>query len=149
MNNNKNLFSKGRERLDTWKHLMLDNFTLFFSKVITPQSSEEKRLMSAMIYKLYYLKKYKIHSYYFIFAALIILFQVFGDGNHRTAQQFMKLMRANEITMLQMREINNLLNTNDYYNINKSPIKQMYKLINNIINILELKHPTLKKHQIN
>jgi hypothetical protein len=146
IDNNKNLFSKGTERLDTWKHLMLDNSSLFFSKVITPNSTDEE-LMKDITSKLIYLKENKIYSYYFIFASLIIIFQVFGDGNHRTAQYFMKIMRAPEISMRQMREINNLLYRNDYYIIIESPIKRMNYIINEIISISELHGGQKKKYK--
>lgn len=137
VDNNKNLFSKGINRLETWKHLFEDNSVLYFSKSIIPQSSDEEDLMKKLTNNLNYLKENKIYSYYFIFASLIIIFQIFGDGNHRTAQYFMKIMRMPEINMRQMREINNLISTNDYYNINEQPIKRTYELVNEIISILE------------
>jgi hypothetical protein len=137
VDNNKNLFSKGINRLETWKHLFEDNSVLYFSKVIVPQTLIEEDLMRKLTSKLNYLKEKNIYSYYFIFASLIILFQIFGDGNHRTAQYFMKIMRFPQINMSQMREINNLISRSDYYNINEQPIKRMYKLVNEIISILE------------
>ena len=145
LDNNNNLFSKGLERLATWKHLFKDNSVLYFSKIITPQTSDDEQLMKDITTKLNYLKENKIYSYYFIFASLIILFQVFGDGNHRTAQYFMKIMSEPEIIMRQMSEINNLLSRYDYYNINESPIKRMNQLINEIISISEISGGTITK----
>ena len=54
---NNNIYSKGIERVNTWK-------TLFNS----PQ-----------ILSLYHTERY------FVLSSLIILFQIYGDGNHRTA----------------------------------------------------------------
>lgn len=145
IDNNKNLFSKGINRLETWKHLFKDDSFLYFSKVIIPQTSDEEDLMREFTSKLKYLKENKIYSYYFIFASLIIIFQIFGDGNHRTAQHFMKIMRVPEINMRQMSEINNLISRNEYYYINKQPIKRIYELVNKIISILETSGGTKTK----
>ena len=139
MNNYNHLFSKGLERLDTWKYLFQTSPSLYFLKEIIPQTFEENRVLNELIQKLIYLRENNKYIYFFIFSSLIIIFQVFGNGNHRTAQFFMKTMRHVNINEKQMKEINNLLNYNDYYVVKNNPIKEMSKLINSLINIAELK----------
>lgn len=135
--NHKNLFAKGIERLNTWKHLML-NSSLFFSKPIVSHPDNAK-MEKEITDQLNNLKDKNRNSYYFIFAALIIVFQVFGDGNHRTAQYFMELMNVPKINNSQMLEINNLMSPYDYQNITQNPIQMMHSLIGELIRISQLK----------
>ncbi len=132
---NLNVFSKGLERLNTWKQLLQDNSILYFSKIITPTTEEDKKLMHNINTKINYLKYNNKHLYCFLFASLIIIFQIFGDGNHRTAQYFMKIMGYPKINYIQMNEIDNILFKNDYFIINKYPIKKMNDIINNLIDV--------------
>jgi len=139
INNNKNLFSKGLERFETWKRLLKEPPQLYFSKIIMPQIPSEELILTTLINKLIHLKENKPNVYFFILASLIIIFQVFGDGNHRTAQHFMKIMGFSEITLTQMTSINRLISLNEYYSINMSPITKMTVLIDQLINISTLR----------
>jgi len=129
----KNLFSKGAERMNTWKYLLNEPPTVYFSNEIKPHTPDENTLLQDIIKQLQYLKNNKIQLYYFIFAALIILFQVFGDGNHRTAAYFMKKYTGNDITLHQMKFINGLMNKLDYHLIKSDPIHILHTLIYDLI----------------
>jgi len=132
--NNKNLFSKGYERLNTWIHLFNDKPILYFTKKIFPKTQEEKYLFTELMNKLNYIRKNKKVEYLFILSALIIIFQVFGDGNHRTAKYFMKINGGN-ISKKQEEMINNILRVNDYFTISNNSIEQMNNIINQLVNI--------------
>jgi prophage maintenance system killer protein len=134
VDNNKNLFLKGYERLKTWIHLFNDKPSFYFNKEIYPITEEEKYLYSITIDRLIYFKKNKNLEYLFILSALIIIFQVFGDGNHRTAKYFMKI-NGGLLTKKQEEMINNILRINDYYSISMNPIKKMNEIIVQLINI--------------
>jgi hypothetical protein len=137
--NNKNLFSKGFQRLDTWINLLNEPSRLYFTKEIVPSSSrEDQYLLDELLNTLDYLKQNKKEKYYFILASLIIIFQVFGDANHRTANYFMKNMTYLEINTAQMNKINELLSLNDYYTIKDNPIRNMNHLINELIQISDI-----------
>jgi hypothetical protein len=137
--NNKNLFSKGFERLDTWKQLFKYIPSVYFSKEIIPKTPQDIEAINKIINKLTYLKNNNKFIYFFIFSSLIIIFQVFGNGNHRTAQYFMKSNQQCNISEKQMKRINLLLNCNDYYVVKNNPIQEMSKLITSLIKIAELK----------
>lgn len=59
---NNNIYSKGLERINNWRNLFHSRHFLYLQQNIK----------------------------YFVLSALIILFQVYGDGNHRTASYFYK-----------------------------------------------------------
>ena len=138
IDNNKNIFSKGFQRLDTWINLLNDRPMLYFTKEIVPISREDQEQLDELLNNLNYLKENKKEKYYFIMASLIIIFQVFGDGNHRTANYFMKNMTYLEINKAQMNKINELLSRNDYYTIKEIPIINMNRLINELIQISDI-----------
>ena len=95
--NNKHLFSKGRDRFKKWKDLesiKLDNEVI--KQILTDIRNSNK------------------HHFYFVIAALIIIFQVFGDGNHRTAAEYFNKMTNSTIKDIQMTKINNILSTFNY-----------------------------------
>jgi hypothetical protein len=135
IDNNKNLFAKGFQRLDTWTNLLSDPPNLYFTKEIIPKSPAEQQHLNELVNNLDYLKENKKETFYFILASLIIIFQVFGDANHRTANYFMKNMTYLEINKAQMNKINELLSRNDYYTIKENPIINMNNLINVLIQI--------------
>lgn len=96
-NDNEQLFSKGRNRFKKWKKLesiKLDNEVI------------KQRLTD--------IRNSNKHHFYFVIAALIIIFQVFGDGNHRTAVYYFNKMTNSTIKDTQMTEINNILSTFNY-----------------------------------
>jgi hypothetical protein len=138
-NNNQRLFSKGMDRLQTWVKLLQDEPQLYFSKKIVPENSEQQIILQKIIHKLK--SKYK----FFILAGLIVIFQVFGDGNHRTAKYFYKLTTGENIYLNQEKKINNLLRNNDYYTISKNPIIQLNSIISELINIASNTHGGKKR----
>ena len=96
-NDNEQLFSKGIDRFKKWKDLesiKLDNEVI------------KQRLTD--------IRNSNKHHFYFVIAALIIIFQVFGDGNHRTAVYYFNKMTNSTIKDTQMTEINNILSTFNY-----------------------------------
>ena len=72
---------------------------------------------------------------YFILAGLIVIFQVFGDANHRTAKHFYKETTGKSISLNQETKINNLLSNYDYYGITNDPIIKMYEIVNELYRI--------------
>ena len=138
--NNKNLFSKGRERLETLEHLMENIPDIYFTKNTVPKNIEEEEMLTNITSKIISLRKHKPEVYFFVIAALIIIFQIFGDGNHRTAQYFLKSMNTSEISPSQMNKINSLIGENDYNYIKENnTINQLKKLLNDILIIHELR----------
>ena len=137
-NENANLFSKGINRLETWDKLFQNEPILYFSKEIIPADSKENDLLQNTIEILKKLKEDKPLYYFFIFAGLIIIFQVFGDANHRTANFFYKKMTGKDMTRLQEKYVNNeLLRKYEYYSIeNTTPIYTMNEIIIKLIKII-------------
>ena len=137
-NENANLFSKGINRLETWDKLFQNEPILYFSKEIIPADSKENDLLQNIIKILKKLKAVKPLHYFFIFAGLIIIFQVFGDANHRTANFFYKKMTGKDMTRLQEKYVNNeLLRKYEYYSIeNTTPIYTMNEIIIKLIKII-------------
>jgi len=126
-NNNENLFSKGRDRFERWKELesiKLDNEEIKQRLTIIRNSNK--------------------HHFYFVISALIIIFQVFGDGNHRTAAEYFKKMIKSTIkdtknkniptiTDTQMTNINNILRRFDYLSMDDDKLLSIINELNNII----------------
>ena len=147
--NNKNLFSKGRERLNTWIHLLSDNPTLYFTKEVIPSNPYEEGLMNEMLGKINHNKNNNPYVYFFIMSALIIIFQVFGDGNHRTAQHLMEYMKYKKISKVQAEIIDDILEKNDYINISDNPIEKMHEIIYRLVDIATQMSGGIKKKKIN
>lgn len=137
-NENANLFSKGINRLETWDELFQHKPILYFSKEIIPANSKDNARLQNIIKILKRLKDTEPLYYFFIFAGLIIIFQVFGDANHRTANFFYKKMTGKNITPQQEMAINDeLLRKYEYYSIeNTTPIYTMNKIIKKLIKII-------------
>lgn len=115
-------FSKGYRRLYDWFHLKeYGKIELSYNKYIKFDSLESI--------------KSNEHLYYFCLSGLIILFQVFSDGNHRTAEQYYLLKTKKKISIAQMCEINSIFNIIDYYNFRIDEHK-MYKNMEMIVNYL-------------
>lgn len=113
-------FGKGYRRLYDW-------FNLFQYNIIYLTNGENLEIK-----KLKYLKNHDKTCYYFCFAGLIILFQVFSDGNHRTAKEYYFKMTNKEIDSKQMDKINHLLSRFDYYVFRTNEYKT-YEMINSIL----------------
>jgi hypothetical protein len=133
-----NQFNKGINRLETWNHINQQNPFIYVKnnsdyKFIPPKSYQ-------YINELNMLKKEEL---YFILAGLIIIFQVFGDGNHRTADYFYKRMLNKNISQEQFKKINNILNNVDYNGI----IERDPAIIKNIIRDLLVIHQNGGKHK--
>jgi hypothetical protein len=127
--NYKNLFSKGNLRLNSWINLFKDPPILDFPN-FSP-NDDEIELLEDLSNKLIHMKNKNPDCYYFIMASLIIIFQVFGDGNHRTANFFYTLVtdRKKGLTQSQQEKITKIYNRNDYYTVAQNPLK----VLNNII----------------
>jgi hypothetical protein len=104
---NKNIFSKGTNRLDEWNKLLL---------------LEENNLI---VRKLKELKTYDKTKYFFVMAALITIFQVFGDANHRTSKYFYTKMTGLEMTPYQESKINEILSSTDYNSLTSDKLIQI------------------------
>lgn len=115
-------FSKGYRRLYDWFHLKeYGNLELTSNKYLQIDNLESM--------------KYNEHLYYFCLSGFIILFQVFSDGNHRTAEQYYWVKTKRKINTAQMCEINSLFNIIDYYNFRVDESK-IYKNMEMILNYL-------------
>lgn len=134
ISNNKNQFSKGSDRLNTWLHLCHEIPILYFNKKVIPRTKKEIYLLTELINKLITIKNNNKFEYLFILSALIIIFQVFGDGNHRTSKYLMSLNDFN-ISQTQEEKINDILREKDYFVILNNPIEIMDNVINNLIKI--------------
>lgn len=116
-------FGKGYRRLYDWFHLKEYNIL---------HLSDNKQIEIKL---LKYLKNKDPLCYYFCLAGLIILFQVFSDGNHRTAQEYYFKMTHNYINSKKMDKINHLFSIFDYYNFRINEDK-IYEMINTILDNL-------------
>jgi len=92
-----------------------------------------------IISQLIYIKEEDPNKYYFILAAFMIIFQVFGDGNHRTANYFYNKYTGTDISPKKLKAIDNIRRTEryDYYTIKSNPdimknviIKQLVEINN-------------------
>lgn len=116
-------FEKGYRRLYDWFHLkeydiiyLSDNNKMDI-KFLKPLKHENK------------------DAYYFCMSGLIILFQVFSDGNHRTAQEYYFKNTGKCIDYKKMEKINHLFSTFDYYGFRINEHK-IYEMINMILDNL-------------
>lgn len=114
----KNQFSKGRDRLETWLYLTEESPFIYIKnnslyKFIPPEDYQYLTQLKGM----------KEEKLYFILAGLMIIFQVFGDGNHRTANYFYNKMVDKNITPKQFDKIDEILSNYDYGgNIQRDPL---------------------------
>lgn len=120
-NNRDVVFEKGYNRLYSWRALLNDHPFLYFpdNSTYSKNSPNDKNVIT----QLYNLKISDKYKYYFILAACIIIFQVFSDGNHRTAMYFYNKSTGNELTKTQLKAIDNIRRNFpfDYYNLNENP----------------------------
>jgi hypothetical protein len=103
----KNIFSKGTSRLNEWNKLLL---------------LEEN---NSIISKLKELKSYDKTKYFFVMAALITIFQVFGDANHRTSKYFYTKMTGLNMTPYQESKIDEILRSFDYNSLTSDKLIQI------------------------
>lgn len=140
-NDNEHLFSKGRDRFEKWKEL--ESIELYNKK--------NKQRLTYIHNKKIKQRLTNIHNsnkqhFYFVIAALIIIFQVFGDGNHRTAVYYFKKMTKSTIEDIQMTGINNILSTFNYPPTDDKLLSIINELNNIISNdILRGGKTTIKK----
>lgn len=116
-NNNKHLFSKGRERFKKWKEL----------ESIKLDNEEIKQRLTNI-------RNSNKHHFYFVISALIIIFQVFGDGNHRTAVYYFNKMTNSTIKDTQITKIQNILRTFDYLSMDDDKLLSIINELNDISN---------------
>ena len=116
-------FSKGYRRLYDWFYLT--KYDIIY--LSTNESIEIKILKT--------LKRDNKVAYYFCLAGLIVLFQVFSDGNHRTAHDYYFKKTGKVIKYEKIMKINKLFSIFDYYVYRINDYK-MYELLNTIIDYL-------------
>ena len=116
-------FGKGYRRLYDW-------FNLREYNIIHLSNNE-----TIEIKMLKYLKNKDKNCYYFCVSGLIILFQVFSDGNHRTANDYYFKNTNKYIDSKQMEKINHLFSIFDYYTFRVNNHK-IYETINTILDYL-------------
>lgn len=116
-------FGKGYRRLYDW-------FNLFETNIVYLKNGQDIEIKP-----LKYLKNNDKNCYYFCLTGLIILFQVFSDGNHRTAQEYYFRMTNKYIDSKKMDKINHLFSKFDYYIFRTSEHKT-YEMINSILDDL-------------
>lgn len=138
LDKNRNLlFEKGKERLETLKALLKEPPFLYF--IENPDYNVNNPNDTNILKELQIIKETKLDKYYFILASLIIIFQVFSDGNHRTANEFYRIYTGNNISPKQFEEIKNIRYNNryDYTDLESNP-----EIIKQIISELERIHLT-------
>jgi len=114
-------FSKGYRRIYDWIHLFFRNFV------------KDKDIHTTKIFHTN-LNRYPSEKRFFILSGLIVVFQLFSDGNHRTASNFYTQYTGNQLTHEMLRCIDRVMMVNDYYNIfNRGDLE--YNL-NNVIQLL-------------
>lgn len=116
-------FAKGYRRLHDWFHLK--QYDIIYL-------SDNNKI------NVKFLKSLKIENkdaYYFCISGLIILFQVFSDGNHRTAQEYYFKNTNKHIELKKMEKINHLFSLFDYYSFRINEYK-IYEMINTILDNL-------------
>lgn len=99
-------FSKGYRRFYDWIYL-------FSKNVVKEKDIRTTKLINTN------LGDYEADSRqrYFILSGLVIIFQIFSDGNHRTASNFYKQYTGNQLTHEMLRCIDDIMRRNDYYNV--------------------------------
>jgi hypothetical protein len=128
-----NLFSKGKSRLRSWCRLMKDP-PIFEFPNFSPNEDEMEGI-ETLSNKLVYMNGVNPDCYYFIMSSLMVIFQIFGDGNHRTANFFYELSTGHQfgLSSIQQEKIKKVYQQNDYFTVSKNPIK----VLTNIVNELE------------
>jgi len=97
-------FSKGFNRLKIWLDLAYKSPPVYIDKNNKEYTVKELNVQDseAKIYAL---------------TGLIVIFQVFGDANHRTSNEYFKKYTGKSLTHEQMEFINDIMRTTDFYNI--------------------------------
>ena len=131
---NKNVFSKGMDRFETWKQLFLSAKLVFKGREIKGSDDDG---VDNFLREFKKIKAKNPDLFVFVCAGLIVIFQVFGDGNHRTANFLYEKVRRKEIRREQMEGINDLLRVNDYSSIADEPGK-MDTIIRGLISVFNM-----------
>jgi hypothetical protein len=129
--NSSRQFNKGLERLKYWVHLAYDDPPMLWNgkEDFIPINSLAEGLT----------QEEKI----FVLAVLMVIFQVFGDGNHRTASEFFYREIGRSLSTGEIELLNSLARENDY-----NALLHMYnpeKNINNVIKRLLLSYRELRR----
>lgn len=131
------LFDKGINRLDTWKALLNDIPYIYF--IGNPSYKTNVPNDYNVLKQLQKFKDTESDKYYFILAGLMIIMQVFGDGNHRSANYFYNKYTGQNISATQFEAIDKIRRTNkyDYFDLEMNPdiirkniIMDLYKISN-------------------
>ena len=133
---NKNVFSKGMDRFETWRQLFLSSKLVLKGREYKIGSSHDHRV-DDFLSEFKKIKSKNPDLFVFICAGMIVIFQVFGDGNHRTANYLYEKMRRKAIRSEQMEGINDLLRVNDYHSITEQPGK-MDTIIRGLISVFNM-----------
>lgn len=133
-NNPNTLFSKGTDRVKYWIHLAFDNPPMLWNgkNYYTPIE---------MLNNIEYDEKI------FTLTVLMILFQVFGDGNHRTAAKFFRDKVGRNLTPEENNLINEFHETNKYGSygydtllVEYNPIKEINNVVKKIVGEYRILH---------
>lgn len=92
------LFSKGVERRNLWLDILRGELPL--DLVLKPLV-----VRNILVERINHMKHDDLNTFYFVIAGLMIIFQVFSDGNHRTASQFYYMLTNRHITEKQYNAI--------------------------------------------
>jgi len=116
-------FGKGYRRLHDWFHLK--EYDIIY---LSDNNKFDIKFLKS-------LKRENKDAYYFCISGLIILFQVFSDGNHRTANEYYFKNTNKHIELEKMKKINHLFSLFDYYTFRVNEYK-IYEMINMILDNL-------------
>lgn len=123
-------FSKGFRRLKMWLDLAYKKPSVFVGK-------------NGEAYAVKSLNVPDSEAKTYALAGLMVIFQVFGDGNHRTAAQYFQSITGRNLTEQEMEFINSVHNSkgNDFSQIFNNPYPPAK--IDEIVDILMSKYPSL------
>ena len=128
-------FSKGYRRLKMWLDLAYKTPPVYIDE------NDKQEIVKSLNIPYSESKIYAL-------AGLMVIFQVFGDGNHRTANEYFKSYTGKSLTEKQMNYINDVMNMrgNDFYQIatNRYPPAR----IDEIVHILMSKYQSLGSSQM-
>lgn len=128
-------FSKGFRRLKMWLDLAYKIPPLYIDE------NDKQEIVKSLNIPYSEAKLYAL-------AGLMVIFQVFGDGNHRTANEYFKSYTGKSLTEKQMNYINDVMNMrgNDFYQIatNRYPPAR----IDEIVHTLMSKYQSLGSSQM-
>lgn len=122
------LFSKGTFRQETWRRIAYPPHALIFQGVRVVSDKEAVHIIRRLVPPM---------RSAFILSALIIIFQVFGDANHRTADKFYYMRTGKHITPQQMKQIDAIGRQMDYGVISHNPLQTLPIVIDRIQSVIQ------------